>query len=318
MIHIQRKQPSNKANYILPLVIMAGVFGFSFFGSQFVSKISVANPETYMKLIPVAIIVLLVVIYGFTFATNPYFRGKRQEKKTFEAKHGKLEGAGYKWAMILSVAVALLPLVFVGSVENWKWFTENRTLVFGIWGAIGSIPVALFSFEMRRASARVISFANTQIPDTQLSLTDAESGKGGMLFSFDGDFRGRAVEYHSEVGGDAEGMGKTKCRVSTKQMPKEFADLHVTDRKPQWRSYKGNSVDDVFQQRFEVTGAEIADLPEEFKKVLVHMPRALRMEFHNNNFDFFYDATTEHAPFYSFHGLVLFLDDMSKIADSIA
>lgn len=318
MIHIQRKQPSNKLYYFVILGIIFVFCIFPYFGLRFMSDMIIAYPDMYRKLVPVAIISFMLVVYGVTCVTNPYFRGKRQEKKMFTAKHGTLQATGYKWAGIVLAALTVLPIFFVvANAEQLQWFTENRTLIFIVWGVIGIIQLALFRFEMRRASARVMSFVNTHIPDTKLNVTEAQISKSGTLFSFDGDFRGRAVEYFSEVSSVGGGMGQTKCRMSTKEMPKEFANLSVTDREPQWRSYTGNTVDDVFQQRFEVEGADIGDLPEEFKKVLVHMPRALRMEFHNTYFDFIYDATPKHAPFYTYHGIILFLDDMSEVADSI-
>jgi hypothetical protein len=318
MIHIRRKQPSNKANYVLPILLMLGVFAFSRFGVPLIGDTTAIDPKLYMLMIPASIIGFLLVFYIFVYAAHPYFRGKSREKKAFTAQYGSLKGLGYKWGLIVSVMIAFLPLAFIGNLDNWQWFIENRALALGMWGVIGGIPVALYSIDMRRASGRLLKFVNEEVPDTRLHLTDAHIGQEGYLLTFDGTFRGREVAYHGEIATNTEEIeGQIQLKVTMGEMPKEFTDLHITDRKPHWRSYKGTTIDEIFEKRFEVTGADVALLPDDFKTVMAHMPRALEIHFRKDEFVFLYDIAGGHAPFYSYHGMVLFLDDMSEIAGSI-
>lgn len=320
MIHITRKQPSSKTNYILPILVFVGILAFSQFGAGALGSIAVADPDMYMKLIPIGILVMLVVVYGFTFLTNPYFRGKRAEQRAFIQKYGKVSGVDMKGMFAVTILLSLIPLAFVGDLDRWKWFVDNRGIAMAIWGTICLIPVGLASLMMQRSSAKMIGFVNTTIPDTKLNLTGAHVGRRGSMMSFDGQFRGREIAYETESGTQENMYGKTTLKVQMRgEMPKVFADLHVTDRKPQWRTYTGATVDDVFEKRFEYTGAEVSDLPGAFKETMIRLPRAVRMEFHKNEFDFVFDgATMDRPPFYGYHGMVLFLDDMSEVADSIS
>lgn len=102
---------------------------------------------------------------------------------------------------------------------------------------------------------------------------------------------------------------KIKCTFS-QLVGGPQSEIRITENNHEWFSIYGESIDDCFQQRFNIDGVDISKLPLIFKEHLLnfHFPIELVLTEHKLIYQTDYDMA---IPLYSGHeGMVLFWDEL--------
>lgn len=171
----------------------------------------------------------------------------------------------------------------------------------------------------------VFEHAAKKIPDTKLEFKNDHFGYSlsrlqiNMGFEIEGHFKGNAFLISNSTkstrhwaSSSIEMKGGILIKL-TKALPYAFT---VSERQKLLNKFEGASLDDVFKQRFEVKGVEIAQLPDRFKEKLLQSPRSVFFQFTEKGVS--HELTNLYLPpFFTGQGVVLFLDFMLELVNDL-
>lgn len=171
----------------------------------------------------------------------------------------------------------------------------------------------------------VFRHAAKKIPDTKLELKNDHFGHSlsrlqiNMGFEIEGQLRGNEFLISNStkstrhwVSSSVEMKGGILIKLP-KALPYAFT---VSEHKKLLNKFEGASLDEVFKQRFEVRGVEVAQLPDRFKEKLLHSPRSVFFQFSEKGVSHEL-ANLYLPPFFTGQGVVLFLDFMLELVNDL-
>lgn len=249
------------------------------------------------------------------------------EQKKFKQKYNieiektvsKRQMVLYRFTMVLSTTFPLITVLILSQV--FKIENYNLALMIGV--------VLMFigfytpvKYELKKNATRtknIFSLVNKKFKKTNLKLTDNDLqynlGSVGVNLDINGMYEGFDVIIKSRSGGYKTGR-KVKTYSSVKVEVQVDTDLNfkMTERRPKWRKYEGDTLDECFNTRFNLSNIKVSDLPQEFKKSTVNYQRNLFLEFNEKKLTYSI-KNSEILPFYTIEGMILFLDNMIEIVE---
>jgi len=319
------KGPSFFSYLLFPLIELI-IIGGMFFILLGVLKLEI------QPLIP--IIIVVQILLGIWISKKIIDKNSKQfsfflmkeEPKIFKKTYGQaLNHKTLQLLLIIYGTVAIIGLLFLLATRVILP-TANADMIYGV-----IVVVCLFFYSVvismfyKGQASDCSSFVNKKEPDTNLIIgkmdisivASKEMESHGMDFFMSGKYRGRAISFESYLENGVSHINVSLCLKIDKYPGKRFS---IKDKTFLWQEIKGDNLDDCFNKRFSLEGIKVQELPTQFKVLSAKFERVLNLDIHDTKIHYEIEIDFDKKvpfPFYSNEGMILFLNSLSQIAESL-
>ncbi|MDP3975755.1 MAG: hypothetical protein Q8P95_02450 [bacterium] len=253
----------------------------------------------------------------------------KAEKRAFGKKYGSM--ASDSSAKKLSLLWIVLCLLFLGFVTALILLSDSilqlsetvRQVI--MYGAVGLMIMVFYravASTLTKDRDSLLDFLNTREIDTQLQGDKTSVSGGGyglnLSWKFSGLFRGRKLDFSTHM--EATRVGNTVSTSGSATIYLEMSSsssFSISEKNPHWEQISGSSIEDCFEQRFEVTGNK-ALISSNLKELLLSSPRYFSAKVEKGSLTYSCSYSEEvFFPFYSNEGIALYLDFLNQVCEKL-
>lgn len=341
MIHIERfNNPNNKKiNIILFAILIILVFCIVFF-----PKLDSLNP-----ILPIITVIIFCVWLSRLFSLMPFSPTLiKEEKREFNRIYNqenvlpKFNTSQPSYIVLIYILICFI-LTRATNYLGFNFPTKSQGplfyLIVGIFLSAYLYSLKRFFKKYPEYMAKVFEIVSTKLANTEIILESKSASSQDreekiVKTSIKGIFKGHEFKFESY---DNSNLSEIKKYTQTKIMGGIFFarslpilfytsvfklnftskwNFSIREKNETWLNIEGNTIDEAFENRFEIKGVEPALISNQLKKLLLEYRRNLVLEVKENIITHKV-ATNKVLPYYGPEGMVLFLDFLFLLSQNL-